>query len=98
MLAGDRWDKEAAERFTSPTLGSHTGSQGMALAERRNGTAPLVTGAGPHVARDLSRKGAYRALMLEAVAVFVGTLAAGVIAIEARASRAPSDREFGGTP
>jgi hypothetical protein len=98
VLAGNRRDEHTAQRLTSTTFGSHTGSQSMGLAERRYGTAPLVAGAGPDVSRDLSGEGAYRALMLEAVAVFVGTLAAGVVAIQARSSRSVGDGELGGTP
>jgi hypothetical protein len=36
--------------------------------------------------------------MLEPVAVFVGALAAGMVAIEARAARAAGDDELGGAP
>ena len=98
VLAGNRWRQHTAQRFAATTFGSHAGSQRVGLAERSDRAAALVASARPHVAGHLAGQGSHGALMLEAVAVFVGTLAAGVVAIKAGTARAAGDREFGGTP
>lgn len=98
VLTGDGSCQQAAQRFAATTFGSHARSQCVDLAERGNRAASFVAGAGPHVALHLAGQGSHGALMLEPVAMFVRTLAAGVVAIETGTARAASDREFGGAP
>jgi hypothetical protein len=94
VLTGDRRNQYAAQRFAATTFGAHAGAQSVSLAERCDRAAPLVAGAEPDVARDLARKWSHGALVLEAVAVLVGALAAGVVAIQARAAGTASDDEL----
>lgn len=81
MLAIDGSSKQAAQGLAPTTLRAHARSQRVGLAERRDRTATLVASARPHVANRLAWQWSDCALMLEAVAMFVRTLAAGVVAI-----------------
>ena len=70
----------------------------LAVAGEESGEAAFVAGAGPGFAAGLAGEWADGALVGEAVAVFVGPLAAGVIAVQAGSAGAVGDGEFGGAP
>ena len=70
----------------------------LAVAGEQSGVAAFVAGAGPGFAAGLAGEGAGGALVGEAVAVFVGALAAGVVAVQAGSSWSLGDRVFVGAP
>ena len=69
-----------------------------AVAGEQSGVAAFVAGAGPGFPAGLAGEGAGGALVGEAVAVFVGALAAGVVAVQAGSSWSPGDGVFAGAP
>ena len=98
MLTGQCGHEDAAQRFAPATFWPHAGAQRMRLALWRDEAATLVTRTRPSVALQLPRQRTNGALMLEAVTVFVGPLATGVVAVEAWAPRSAGNDELGGTP
>jgi hypothetical protein len=98
MLTVQRSSEYAAQGFAPTAFWPHARSHCVGLAKGRNRTSTLVTRAGPDVADRLTGQGASGALMLEAVAMFVCALAAGVVAIETWPARPAGDDELGGTP
>ena len=85
VLAGEWRGEESAECFAAASFRSDRGAQGVdfAVAGEQSGVAAFVAGAGPGFAAGLAGEGADGALVVEAVAVFVGALAAGVVAVQA---------------
>ena len=69
-----------------------------AVAGEQSGEGAFVAGAGPGFAACLTWEWAHGSLVGEAVAVFVGALAAGVVAVQAGAAGSSGDAEFGGAP
>ena len=98
VVAGDRGGEDPAEGFSSAPLGPNAGTQRVGLAEGRDRPAALVAGSGPHVPYRLAGERTHRSLMFEAMTVLVGPLPAGVVAVEARATRAAGDDKFVGAP
>jgi hypothetical protein len=98
VLTRDGPGQHAAQGFASRALRSHAGAQRMSPAVRCDEAAALVPASGPRVARGLGRQRSHGSLMLESVAVLVGALAAGVVAIQARAARSAGDDELFGAP
>jgi hypothetical protein len=100
MLSDERRHQEAAQGFASATLRAYRGSERVHLAERTDepGLAAFVAGPAPRLAASLSREGPNGSFVLEPVAVLVGALAAGVVAIQAGTAGAADDGELGGAP
>ena len=98
VVAGDRLGEHTAQRLAAAALGSDAGAKCMGPAERCDRAAAFIASTGPHVSDDLAGERANCALVLEAVTMFVRTLATCVVAIEAWATRAAGDGEVGGAP
>ena len=94
VLAGDRRCQQAAQCLPPATFRSHASPQCVSLAERCDGPGALVARAGPRVTADLARQRPDSSLVLEAVSVLEGALAAGLAAIQTRAAWAAGDDDL----
>jgi hypothetical protein len=100
MLTGEWRSEQTAQGFASATLGAHRRSQGMHFAVAANKTAatPFVARTSPRFAMCLRREGPDGSLVFEAVAMLVGALTAGVVAIQTGAPRTVHNGELDSAP
>jgi hypothetical protein len=100
VLSDEGRDEKAAQGFASATLRTDRRSERVHLAEGSDetGLAAFIAGAAPRLAAGLSWKRPNSSFVLETVAMLVGPLTAGVVAIEARATWAPDHGELRGAP
>ncbi len=100
VLTGERGGEQTAQGLAFAAFGSHRGAQGVdtAVPVEESGDAALVAGTGPGFAAGLSGKRTYRSLVFEAVAMLVGALATGMVAVQPWATRTTNHDELGGTP
>ena len=98
VLTAECRHENAAQRLTAAPFWSHAGAKCVRPTLRSDGAATLVAGTRPSVAVHLTRKRTNGSFVLEPMAMFVGPLATGVVAIEAWAARPAGDDELGCAP
>jgi hypothetical protein len=100
VLTGERSGKQTAQGFAFAAFGSHRGTQGVdtAVPVEQSGDAALVAGTGPGFAAGLSGQRPDRSFVFEAVAMLVGALATGMVAVQPWATRTTNHDELDSAP